>query len=291
MSFRLSSAMSVSSKPNRSLSTARSLMYGQSIVMPSSRTLRSQPPKTGIQYPKRISPRPSLPLRRAIARRTVRPHAAPAAVPSREGQVPADDRMIEARTQSEQAGLAETGAAHAGTLADTALTGTLAAHAAGARISRAQLESASLGVRGDRVHVLAAHNLNPGDERPHGLHILLEQRDPVDRRRVRGRTNVLGEGLMAVEAAHTEPSATLVVLGYERHGELARCRHEFVMAGDGHRAWHIEAIRAQRGQLVNLAHLQFERPPPVHHPAAVRLQPAQHGTGVILGEQVAAGVR
>src|SRR6266542_6838113 len=55
MSFRLSSAMSVSSKPNRSLSTARSLMYGQSVLMPSSRTLRSQPPKTGIQYPKRIS--------------------------------------------------------------------------------------------------------------------------------------------------------------------------------------------------------------------------------------------
>src|SRR6266516_334302 len=142
------------------------------------------------------------------------------AVPPREGQVPADDRMIESRTQSEQAGLAETGAAHAGTLADAALTGTLAAHADGARISRAQLESASLGVRGDRVHVLAAHNLNPGDERPHGLHILLEQRDPVDRRRVRGRTNVLSEGLMAVEAAHTQPSATLVVLGYERHGEL-----------------------------------------------------------------------
>ncbi len=49
MSLRLSSAMSDRSKPAASLSTARALTYDQSAAIPSSSTLRSQPPKMGIQ--------------------------------------------------------------------------------------------------------------------------------------------------------------------------------------------------------------------------------------------------
>src|SRR5215813_5894506 len=54
MSLRLSSAISVRSKPISSLRRARRLTYGQLASMPSSSTLRSQPPNTGSQYPDRI---------------------------------------------------------------------------------------------------------------------------------------------------------------------------------------------------------------------------------------------
>ncbi len=49
MSLRFSSAISDRSKPACSLSTASSLTYDQSVDIPSSRTLRSHPPNTGIQ--------------------------------------------------------------------------------------------------------------------------------------------------------------------------------------------------------------------------------------------------
>src|SRR2546430_6276181 len=47
MSFRLSSAMRVTSKPIASLRRARRRTYSQLASMPSSGTLRSQPPNTG----------------------------------------------------------------------------------------------------------------------------------------------------------------------------------------------------------------------------------------------------
>src|SRR3712207_5493954 len=55
MSLRLSSAMSVRSNPERSDSADSARRYGHSTLIPSSGTLRSQPPKTGIQYPKRMA--------------------------------------------------------------------------------------------------------------------------------------------------------------------------------------------------------------------------------------------
>src|SRR6266581_5026923 len=131
------------------------------------------------------------------------------AVPAREGQVLADDRMIEVIAQGEQVGLIGlaglagltgltglvglagltglTGLARlAGLTGRTGLTGLtglagLAGLTDGTGIGRAQVESASLGVRSDRVHELTAHDLNPRDERLRGLHVLLEQRDPVNR--------------------------------------------------------------------------------------------------------------
>src|ERR1043165_4059047 len=55
MSFRFSSAISVRSKPARSLARASRRTYDHSAAIRSSSTLRSHPPKTGNQYPKRIS--------------------------------------------------------------------------------------------------------------------------------------------------------------------------------------------------------------------------------------------
>src|SRR5438445_4532304 len=55
MSFRLSSAMSVRSQPVCSARRARSRWYANVAGMRSSSTLRSQPPNTGIQKPKRAS--------------------------------------------------------------------------------------------------------------------------------------------------------------------------------------------------------------------------------------------
>src|SRR5690348_13421153 len=65
MSFRFSSAIRLRLNPESSLATARSRRYGQATGICSSATLRSQPPKIGIQYPKRISellsgPRPGI---------------------------------------------------------------------------------------------------------------------------------------------------------------------------------------------------------------------------------------
>src|SRR5258708_39333482 len=54
ISFRYNSAMRASSKPISSLRIASFLTYSQVVGMFSSSTLRSQPPKTGIQYPYRI---------------------------------------------------------------------------------------------------------------------------------------------------------------------------------------------------------------------------------------------
>src|SRR5882762_3615292 len=58
MSFKLSSAISVRSKPISSLRRASLLTYSQLAAMFSSLTLRNQPPKTGSQYPYLIGPPP-----------------------------------------------------------------------------------------------------------------------------------------------------------------------------------------------------------------------------------------
>src|SRR5881628_2328076 len=55
MSFRFSSARRVTSQPVRSARRARSRWYANVAGMPSSSTLRSHPPNTGIQKPKRTS--------------------------------------------------------------------------------------------------------------------------------------------------------------------------------------------------------------------------------------------
>src|SRR5215472_6865180 len=247
--------------------------------MSSSVTLRSQPPKIGIQYPNRIlsSRRPSqlyveqLPeeagdgLLRWAWRHCLDPWVVvrvgvdvvgdePAvlrldelessyldAVPAREVEVLADDRMVESVPQREQAPLRRLRR-----LPDRAGVG------------RAELEAAELGIGRDRVDELAAHDLGPSDARLRRTQVLLQERDAVRGHLEVRRAEVGVKLLVAGEQPNPEPLAALVVLADERRwqpagggGEPARPRNR-----DGPR--HVEPRRAKRRVLLDLAHLEFD---------------------------------
>ncbi len=162
-------------------------------------------------------------------------------------------------------------------------------HRAG--IGRAELESAQRRVRRDRVDKVAADDLCPRDPGLGGVQVLLQQGDAVYRGLVAGRGQVGVELVMTAEQAHAKSLAALVVLADERRSQLPGRGGEFAAAGDRHRARHVESGGAERDKLLDLTHLQLEHPPPVHHPAAMRLQPAEHPAGLVLGMRMPPGVR
>src|SRR6266568_5036251 len=124
-----------------------------------------------------------------------------------------------------------------------------------------------------------------------GAQVLLQQGDPVGRRLVAGRRQIGVELVVALEEPDAEALPALVVLADERNRQLPCRRGELGEAGHGQRLRHVEARRAQRGELVYLAHLELEHPAAVDHPAAMRLQPAEHAAGEVLRVRVAPGVR
>src|SRR5260370_36404661 len=96
---------------------------------------------------------------------------------------------------------------------------------------------------------------------------------------------------MRSEHLHAEALATLIVLADEGNGDLLGRRRQPARACHGDRPRHVEAGCPERGELLDLAHLQIEYTAPVNHAAAVRLQPRQHAPGLVLGERVTARVR
>ena len=185
-----------------------------------------------------------------------------------EREVAFDDRVVEALAQAEQA---------------------LFRDRAGVR--RAQGEAAARGVGLQGVQEGAADDLDPGDHGLRRAHILLQEADSVDRRPVLGGVEMLRELVDRVEQPDAVAFPALVRLDQERGAEPFGRGKERAAARDGQGARHVEAGRAQRRELISLAHLQFERPAAVHHAPPARFEPAEHGPRVVLGPGVVAGVR
>jgi hypothetical protein len=98
--------------------------------------------------------------------------------------------------------------------------------------------------------------------------VLLQQGDAVDRRLVAGRRQVGVELAHGCEQPHAQALPALVVLADERDGQLP-CRGPSRAAGHGQRPRHVEPGRAQRRQLIHLAHLQLKHPSAVDHAPAM----------------------
>ena len=155
-------------------------------------------------------------------------------------------------------------------------TGSAAASVRGAGVGRAELEAAAGGVGGERVDELAADQLGAGNPRLRRLQVLLQQGDAIRWRLVVSAGQAGVEFVVTGEEADAMALPALVVLADERNRQLARGGGEIGGPGHRHGARHVQSVRAQRDQLLNLADLQLEDLPAVHHPAAVR--PSQLST-------------